>query len=40
MYFEIKIVLCFYIVLIYSDVGSKLKWIGGGGVRFFRSFDK
>lgn len=31
MYLEIKIVLRFYIVLIHSDVGSKLKWIGGGG---------
>lgn len=30
MYLEIKIVLRFYIVLIHSDVGSKLKWIGGG----------
>lgn len=31
MYLEIKIVLRFYIVLIHSDVGSKLKWIGEGG---------
>lgn len=40
MYLEIKIVLRFYIVLIHSDVGSKLKWIGGGGARLFRSLDK
>lgn len=40
MYLEINFFLRFYIVLIHSDVGSKLKWIGGGGPRLFRSLDK